>query len=142
MLKLARLLNKYAVLGSVPALLYVLIEIEFRGYSHISMFFVSFVLCIIVGEINEVLPWDMPLYQQQFIATGIITAGELFTGIIVNIILGLHVWDYSNMPFNLWGQICLPFSIVWFFLSILVIVLDDYLRYWFFGEEKPHYKLI
>lgn len=142
MLKLTRLLNKYAVLGTAPALLYVLIEIGFRGHSHISMFFLSFVLCIIVGEINEVIPWEMPLCQQQLIATGIITAGELFTGIIVNIILGLHVWDYSNMPFNLWGQICLPFSIVWFFLSALVIVLDDYLRYWFFGEEKPHYKLI
>jgi len=24
----------------------------------------------------------------------------------------------------------------------VAIVFDDYLRYWFFGEEKPHYKIV
>ena len=53
--------------------------------------------------------------------------------------LGLNIWDYSNMPLNLWGQICLPFSCLWFFLSAVAIILDDELRYNIFGEEKPHY---
>lgn len=141
MLNLVRQLNKYMVLGTIPGILYVLIEIGFRGYSHISMFFLSFILCICVGLINEIIPWDTPFYLQQLLATVIITAGEFVTGYIVNIALGLHVWDYSNMPYNLMGQICVPFSIVWFFLSALVIILDDYMRYWFFGEEKPYYKI-
>lgn len=67
---------------------------------------------------------------------------EFITGLVVNIWLGLGVWDYSNMPFNLLGQICLPFAFAWVALSAIAIVLDDYLRYWIFGEEKPRYKLI
>ena len=51
----------------------------------------------------------------------------------------MDVWDYSNMPFNILGQICLPFTILWFFISILAIVLDDWIRYIMFDEEKPHY---
>lgn len=142
MLNLIKQLNKYMVLGTIPGILYVLIEIGFRGYSHISMFLLSFFLCICVGLINEIVPWDTPFYLQQLLATIIITVGEFICGYIVNIVFNLHVWDYSNMPFNLMGQVCIPFSIVWFFLSALVIVLDDYMRYWFFGEEKPRYKMI
>ena len=44
---------------------------------------------------------------------------------IVNIILQWNVWDYSNVPFNVMGQICLPFSIIWFFLSLPAIVPAD-----------------
>ena len=51
------------------------------------------------------------------------------------------VWDYSGMPLNYKGQICLPFSILWIFVSIAAVVLDDWLRYWLFGEERPHYTL-
>lgn len=54
---------------------------------------------------------------------------------------GLGVWDYSGMPLNYKGQICLPFSILWIFVSIAAVVLDDWLRYWLFGEERPHYTL-
>lgn len=43
------------------------------------------------------------------------------------------------MPFNLWGQICLPFSVLWVFLAGIAVVLDDWLRYWLFREERPHY---
>ena len=57
-------------------------------------------------------------------------------------ILGLHIWDYSTMPLNIFGQICLPFSLAWMGLSGVAIILDDYIRYWFFNEEKPHYKWI
>ena len=35
---------------------------------------------------------------------------------------------------------CLPFTVAWYILSLLAIVLDDHLRYWIFGEEKPRYK--
>lgn len=137
-----KLLNKYLVLGLVPATLYVIIEILFRGYSHISMFCLAFFLGITLGGINEWLPWEMSLLKQMFIGAVWVTCLEGLTGLVVNVWLGLHVWDYSSMPFTfLHGQICLPFSIAWFFLSGVAIVLDDYLRYWFFGEEKPHYYL-
>ena len=49
--------------------------------------------------------------------------------------------DYSNMPFNIYGQICLPFTVIWFFLSFLAIVADDFLRWLWFGERFPEYHL-
>ncbi|MDE7477569.1 MAG: putative ABC transporter permease, partial [Lachnospiraceae bacterium] len=68
-----------------------------------------------------------------------ITTIELLAGLIVN--CNYAIWDYRDMPLNIMGQICLPYTILWFFLSLLAIILDDYLRYWLFGEEKPHYAL-
>jgi uncharacterized membrane protein len=71
----------------------------------------------------------------------IITGLEFLTGVLVNLWLGLSVWDYSYMPFNLLGQICLPYSILWLLLSAVIILLDDFLRYRLFDEEKQQYRL-
>lgn len=99
-------------------------------------------LCFwLIGLINEVLPWEMPFWKQCIIGAVIVTAVEFLTGCIINLLLGWDVWDYSNMPFNVLGQICLPFSLLWILLSAVAIVLDDRLRYWIYGEEKPHCKL-
>lgn len=131
---------KYLILGIIGGFTYVLIELLYRGHSHWSMFAVSAVSFILIGLINEFISWDMELWKQMLIGSGIITILEFISGYILNIKLGWHIWDYSNVPFNILGQICLPFSIVWFFISLIAIIADDYLRYWLFGEEKPHYK--
>lgn len=122
--------------------IYILIEILYRGYSHLSMFLLGGVCFLCLGYINRFLPWETPLLLQMLIGAVIITALEFGTGCIVNLWLGWHVWDYSNVPFNLWGQICLPVSVGWYLLSVVGIVLDDYLRYWIFHEEKPRYKIV
>ena len=99
-------------------------------------------LCfVLVGLINEFMSWDIPLWLQGIIGASIITVLEFISGLILNVWLGLGIWDYSQMSFNLLGQICLPFSLAWFLLSIAAVILDDWLRYWFFGEEYPHYRL-
>lgn len=118
------------------------IEILFRGYSHISMFVAGGISFILIGLINEVYPWDIAFVSQMVISTLIITAVEFVCGLIVNVWLGLDVWDYSNLPYNFLGQICILYSIIWFFLSPLAIIMDDYLRYYIMGEEKPHYKFL
>ena len=121
---------------------YFSIEMLWRGHSHWTMALVGGVCFILIGAINEYLPWDLGMIQQAFIGASIVTAVELIAGLILNVWLKLGIWDYSNMPFNLWGQICLPFFFAWLALSIVAIVIDDYLRYWLFKEEKPHYQLI
>lgn len=84
---------------------------------------------------------DQIAYEMSWhLKTRTVTAIEFLSGYILNIVLGLGIWDYSNMPFNIIGQICLPFTVAWYILSLLAIVLDDHLRYWIFGEEKPRYK--
>ena len=58
-------------------------------------------------------------------------------GVILNIWLKLDIWDYSREPFNLYGQICLFYALIWFLLVPFNIYVDDYLRYRLFGEKKP-----
>lgn len=121
--------------------IYLMIEIAFRGYSHWSMFILGGICFLCLGYINKLLPWETPFPLQMLIGMLIITALEFITGLIVNIGLGWNVWDYSNVPFNLLGQISLRSSVGWYFLSAAGILLDDYLRYWLFQEEKPRYFL-
>ena len=135
-------IKKYEFLFFVGATIYVVIEKLYRGYSHWTMFLLGGICFIALGLINEVMPWDMPLLLQMFIGGIIITVLELITGCVVNLWFGWNVWDYSELPFNLWGQISLFSSIVWVGLSLVGIVLDDFIRWKFFGEEKPHYRWI
>jgi len=96
---------------------------------------------ILIGLLNEIFPYKVSIISQMFISALIVTAVEFISGYIVNIILGLNVWDYSDLPYNFLGQICLLFSNIWFLLSLPAIILDDYLKYYLLGEEKPSYKV-
>lgn len=133
---------KYIFLLFFGGISYILIEMLWRGYSHWSMFILGGLCFVLLGFLNEKYTWDIPLLIQMLIGAFVITLMEFIAGCILNLWLHLHVWDYYNMPFNILGQICLPYMIMWFLLSPVCIITDDYLRYLFFDEEKPHYKLI
>lgn len=137
-----RLLNKYITLFDVGGLLYVLLELLWRGWSHWAMFILGGLCFVALGLINEALPWDMLLWKQMLLGACIVTALEFLTGCTVNLWLGWGVWDYSNLPGNILGQISPQFFVLWLLVSLAGIVLDDWLRYWWFGEERPRYKLI
>lgn len=133
------------VLFVIGGTLYIGIEVIWRSLrgsfpTHWTMFLLGGIAFLLIGAINEFLPWETPIWKQMLIGTGIILIVEFDFGCVLNLWLGLGIWDYSDMPFNILGQICLPFAIAWFFLSAAAIVLDDYLRYWLFGEEKPRYR--
>ena len=131
---------KYIYLFIVGGLIYTTLEVIFRGYTHWTMGVVGGICFILLGLINEILPWETPLTIQMLIGSIIITSVEFISGCVLNIWLKMNVWDYSNLPFNILGQICLPFSILWYFVSAIGIIVDDYIRYIYFGEEKPKYK--
>ena len=134
--------KKYFILGIIGGAVYVLLEMLWRGFSHWTMFLLGAVCFILIGLVNEVYEWDTPLLLQMLCGCAIITALEFITGCIVNLWLGWNVWDYSELPCNLWGQISLFSSIVWVGLSLVGIILDDFIRWKFFGEDKPHYRWI
>jgi uncharacterized membrane protein len=68
-----------------------------------------------------------------------VTAMEFITGIIVNKWFALHVWDYSCMPFQLFGQICLPFMILFACLCAVGIYLSANILHLLYGEDKPQF---
>lgn len=133
---------KYLILFIIGGIIYFLFETVLRGWSHWSMFLLGGLCFVLIGEYNEHVEWDTPLIKQGAIGACIVTALEFVVGIVVNVYLGWGIWDYSNVPLNFMGQICLPFSILWIFVSILAVVVDDWLRYFLFKEEKPHYKWV
>lgn len=96
---------KYLALFLIGGALYYCLEVLFRGYSFWSMVAcggICFIVCGLINERNRC----MPLPLQMLIATCGITVIELEAGLILNVGLGLHIWDYSNMPGQLpWADL-------------------------------------
>lgn len=135
-MKLLKSLVLFIVFGAI----YFLIECIWKGHlTHWSMFILAGIVGVLIGGINEYIPWEMPFWQQCGIGMIIATLGEGITGLIVNVWLRLNVWHYNILSF-FWGQCSVLFCIAWFFLAGLCIVIDDWARYKWFGEEYPYYK--
>ncbi len=133
---------KGLVLFLIGGATYALFEVIWRGYTHVTMFVLGGVLFLALGALNEnLLDWDTPLFIQGLIGAVVVTSAELISGIVLNLWLGMNVWSYSDIPFNFMGQICIPFSLLWVPVSMAAIVLDDYIRFWLFGERRPAYTL-
>ena len=97
---------------------YPLLEIVWRGHTHSSMAIAGgLCMCAIHFVCNKRMK-NRPLVLKCLAGAGIITGIELIIGVVVNKWLQLQVWDYSHQPFNILGQVCLPFSILWAFLTI------------------------
>lgn len=133
---------KYLFLFLIGGFSYFYIEIIYRGFSHFSMIICGGLALIFCGLLNQATHFHMSLITQMILSSLVITSLEFITGYIVNIRLGWNVWDYSYMPYNFLGQICLAFSLIWLVLSIVCIFLDDLIRWQIFDEEKPKYRLL
>lgn len=131
---------KYLFLFLIGGFSYFYLEILFRGFSHFSMIICGGLAFIFCGLINQLMHFNISLVNQMFLSAIIITGLEFITGYIVNIKMGWHVWDYSTLPFNLYGQICLAYSLLWLILSLVCIYVDDWIRWKIFDEEKATYR--
>ena len=132
-------LSKYAFLMWFGGSFYVTVEVFYRARSHWSMFLLAGLVFICIGLLNECWTWNTGFIQQVAIGVTIATVGEFITGCIVNLWLGWNIWNYSNLPYNLLGQICPQFIALWIPIVVVAIILDDIIRWKFFNEEKPHY---
>lgn len=107
-----------------------------------TMLLLAIVLAVPLERFGAELPWDMPLIAQSAVCGVAITAVEFVAGILINVWLGMGVWDYSNIAGNLMGQVCLPFTLLWIFLSTVGIVMLDWMRYAVEGGVRPHYTIL
>lgn len=136
------------LLWSWGGTVYFLLEVVFKTLrgepEQISwpMLVLAVILTIPVERCGEQLPWEVPLWLQALACALLVTAVELAAGVILNIWLGLDIWDYSHLPFNLWGQICPQFAAVWWFLCLLFIPAFDWLRWFVEGGQRPRYRFI
>lgn len=127
---------------------YYLLEVAYKSLTghpeRISwtMLVVAVILCIPVERCGAELPWEYPLWLQALCCAILVTAVEFVSGLVLNVWLGLDIWDYSDLPFNFMGQICLQFFFVWWGLCFVFIPVFDWMRWTVEGREQPHYTMI
>lgn len=136
-------INKSILLFLVGYCTYISIEVTYRNISYPIMGICGGLAIILLDKINDNISWNVDLCLQGLCGSALITFFELIIGeIALNTSLLPVMWDYSNVPLNFDGVICLPFSIVWFFLSILAIFLADAINYYVLDEPQvPYYNL-
>lgn len=110
-------IKRYATFFAIGAVGYAAIEIIWRGYTHWSMVIAGGICFALFSLVAERLRGRSLIFRAAVCAL-CVTAVEFVFGLIFNLWLGLGVWDYSYMPFNILGQICPIFSLIWVGLAI------------------------
>lgn len=134
-------LIKNIIMFIIGCSLYLMVEIFFRGYSFRLMGIAGGLIFMLGGTLNDRFSWKMDILLQCFLISCMITILEAVVGNIDYYWLHLNMWDYSNMPLNHFnGKICLPFSVVWFFMGFVIIFVHDAITYyWLHDGEQPKY---
>ncbi len=101
---------------------YGLLEILWRRKTHISMVITGGLCFLSLFHIFRKFK-NLKLFQKCLIGSALITTFEFLCGLIVNLVLKLDVWDYSNLKFDLFGQICLLYSFLWGLLTIPISLI-------------------
>ena len=107
-------------------LAYVLLELAWRGRSHISMFVTGGAAFALLHGLFVRYP--IPLFYKCLAGMVLITALEFIAGCTVNLLLKRKVWDYSRVPGNLYGQVCLGYSLLWGLLTLPIAYLSALLH--------------
>ncbi|UOO38430.1 hypothetical protein IZU99_04030 [Oscillospiraceae bacterium CM] len=107
---------KFSSLFLAGGLVYGALELLWRGRTHWSMLLAGGVCAVFLYLIAVKL--GEPVWKKWIMGGAVITTVEFVTGILVNIVLGWHVWSYDGNWGNLFGQICLVFALFWVLLSI------------------------
>lgn len=114
----------HGLFGLIAGCIYLLIELAWRGRTHWTMLPLAAVIFVCAGILDE-RENPPPFLAQVAIGTIVATALEFVAGLILNVWIGLGVWDYSNLPGNLMGQICPQFTIAWAVLVLISIRIEN-----------------
>ena len=109
-----------SILFIFGAIGYYSLEIIFRGYSHWSMGICGGICLVGIYFIDKL---QKNIYIKALVSALLITLIEFSAGCILNLWLGLKVWDYGALRLQLLGQISLLFSMIWYALSLIIFLL-------------------
>ena len=119
--------KEYGIVFLFGGTVYSAIEVITRGFTHWSMTLTAGIALMIMYYRYKTRP-DEGLLMKCLFGMAVITACELVSGIILNLILGWNVWDYSNMYLNFLGQICPTFCCAWFLLSVPAVYICRFVQ--------------
>lgn len=128
--------------------IYFLLESAWKGYwTNWRMFVLAGFIGLLIGSINELFTYETDLRLQCLVGMMISLLCECIFGYQWNIIEGLGLWNYSNPPLSYFsavaGQINFFFALAWIVLSLVCIILDDLLSYYFCKDTDipPYYTI-
>ncbi len=125
-----RLLKKNFCLFFIGGCGYAIIELLWRARTHITMVIAGGLSLILFSIIEERFK-NSSVFIRAGLCSLAVTAIELLFGILFNVIFDMKIWDYSDQPLNLLGQICPLFSLIWSALAIIIIPIVDFLNEYF-----------
>ena len=137
-------IREYGVVYAIGSIGYRFIEVLWRGRTHWTMGLVGGI-CFLLMYILDYTLKNVRLTVKALISAVSVTTVEFFSGLLINRVFGLAVWDYSAMRFNLLGQISLLYSVLWYFLCIPAHLLCRIVRRRVFGAlpaKKRHFTKI
>lgn len=134
--------SEYLFIFTLGGCIYYSFEMLFRGFSHWSMFILGGVALWFCTWQGLILDWEDPLWLQVVRSIIFVTALEFLTGLVVNKYFHLGVWDYTDQPFQLFGQICLPFTFLFSGLCAFGILLGGFLAHTLYRERTPHFHVL
>ena len=115
---------KKALLFYIGGMVYMALELLWRGKTWGSMFLAGGICFLLIGQLGQVRP-RLPLLPRAVAGAGIVTMVELGFGLLVN--RDYTVWDYRNQAANLWGQICPGYGLLWVPVSLAAMLLYEVL---------------
>lgn len=104
---------------------YPALEMVWRGRTHYSMALAGGLCLVLINKVCCEKMREKSVPSRCLAGSAIITGVEFAIGLVFNDWMGLNVWDYSNMPLNLMGQVCLPYSLLWYGLSLPAMKLCE-----------------
>ena len=120
-------IKKILTVFSIGAVCYSALEILWRGFAHWSMSLAGGVCMCGIYTINDKMK-KINRMEKCALCTLLITTVEFLFGVIFNLILHMHIWDYSRFKYNILGQVCLIYSLLWFIVSFPALRICDYLK--------------
>ena len=122
-----RKIKEYGTVFGIGSIGYGITEILWRGYTHWTMILTGGI-CLLCIYLNEKHHCSEAIWKRCLVGSLIISLSEILVGFVVNMVLGWGVWDYSSLPMNLFGQVCMLYSALWFLLCLPVTQLCAWLR--------------
>ena len=115
---------KYSMIFFIGGICYGLLEVVYRGHTHPSMVVAGGICFTVIVLLDNMRRDRVNILLLALLGGIVITCVELVFGLIFNVWFKMGVWDYSSAPLNLYGQVCLPFSLLWVAVSLFAIIIN------------------
>lgn len=134
-------LSRNLIMFILGCAFYTLVEMLWRGYSFRLMSLSGGLIFVVGGTLNDKFSWKMDLLLQCGVISTMVTLLEAIVGNIDYYFLHLNMWNYSSLKYNyLNGKISLLFTLIWFFMGLLVVFVHDAITYYWLHEgDQPEY---